>query len=67
MSQSKPGCSFCHKGNGECAMVVASDDVAICNICIERARDIVGAFRLLPEALRAAYGNQSTDPAKEPK
>ena len=42
-------CSFCGKSEHEVEHVVAGNDVFICNICIERCRDIIGMKRIEEE------------------
>lgn len=38
-------CSFCGRSNDEVNTLVAGDSAAICDRCIDRARDAVGVHR----------------------
>lgn len=39
-------CSFCHKSNHEVEVLIAGDDVYICDTCVEISRDIIGSYRI---------------------
>jgi ATP-dependent protease Clp ATPase subunit len=46
MMSAADNCSFCFKTPKEVKQLVVSNEVSICNECIELARDIIGAARI---------------------
>jgi ATP-dependent protease Clp ATPase subunit len=39
-------CSFCFKSHKEVQQLIVSNDVSICNECVELCRDILGESRM---------------------